>query len=104
MWPREPSEQVRRATVDLVGYLGKITGATLEVTAGEGERGLAVGLPAHFPKLACSDRRANPKPAERDACLLRTHRNGACLLGATEQGVEHAVRDFLYLLARSEAA
>ncbi|MEO6811567.1 MAG: DUF4838 domain-containing protein, partial [Isosphaeraceae bacterium] len=80
---------------DLARYLGKITGATFAVTTGDGNHGIAVGLPAHFPKQEDSNRWANPKATEREAYLIRTHKNGAYLLGATEQGVEHAVWDFL---------
>ena len=90
--------RTKQAAADLAAYLGKITGGRFEVKTGDGTSGLAVGLPGHFPDLPTRDRWAKPAIAAREDYLLHTHPQGAYLLGATEQAVEHAVWDFLYRL------
>ncbi|HEX8200854.1 MAG TPA: hypothetical protein VF590_10220 [Isosphaeraceae bacterium] len=102
LWPvvvaEDASPRIRTTAADLAGYLGTIAGATFEVTTGDGTTGLAVGLPAQFPALPVAGRWARPAVAEREDYLLHTHPRSVYLLGATEQGVEHAVWDFLHRL------
>lgn len=90
------SPRVKQAAADLAGTLGKITGGRFEIGTGDGAAGIALGLPSQFPSLPFKDRWAKPAVEERENYILRTHANGAYLLGATEQAVEHAVWDFLH--------
>src|SRR5262249_29695083 len=90
------SPAVKQSASEIATFLGKITGGTFEITAGDGTTGIALGLPSQFPALPFKDRWANPKVEERENYLLRTHAARAYLLGATDQAVEHAVWDFLH--------
>ncbi len=92
------SERVREAAMTLAGYLSQITEAEFEVISGDGSRGVTVGLPGDFPGRSFSGRWADPKSTERENYLLRTHAEGAYLVGATELAVEHAIWDFLHRL------
>jgi len=90
------SDRTRAAAKTLAAYLGRITGATFPVVEGDGEAGLAVGRTADFPKLKLGDRFKPDDPTRREEYLLLTRPDGACLVGATDLAVEHAVWDFLY--------
>ncbi|MHC4401531.1 MAG: DUF4838 domain-containing protein [Planctomycetota bacterium] len=92
------SDRTREAAMILARYLSRIIGAEVQMSTGDGTRGLAVGSPGDFPKLPLTRRWAHPKPTEREDYLLRTHAEGVYLLGATDLAVEHAVWDFLYRL------
>ena len=65
---------------------------------GDGQSGLAVGLPGDFPGLQLAARFDAADPTKREDYFLRTHGRGAWLVGATELAVEHAVWDFLHTL------
>lgn len=91
------SERTRAAAADLADYLGRISGAPFQVMEGDGRSGLAVGRPADFSTLSLG-LAFGSEPARREEYLLRTHADGAWLLGASEQAVEHAVWDFLHRL------
>lgn len=88
------SDRTRAAAKALATQLGRITGGTFAVVEGDGTTGLAVGRAADFPALG---RRfdATPMP-EREVYLVQSRANGVQLIGATDQGVEHAVWDLLY--------
>lgn len=90
------SARVKQAAADLAEMLGKITGGKFESVVGDGSTGIALGLPGDFPGLPYKEKWAKPTIVEREDYLLRTHANGAHLIGATEQAVEHAVWDFLH--------
>jgi len=92
------TERVRAAAAELAEYLGRISGAKFQLASGDGARGIAVGLPADFPGLRFQPDFHPDQPTGREDYLLRTHPQGAYLLGATEAAVEHAVWDFLYRL------
>ncbi len=92
------SQRVRVAATNLAHYLARMTGTDFAVQEGNGRRGIAVGRPEEFPVLAASGVFRPDTPTGREDYLLRTHREGIWLLGATEQGVEHAVWDFLHRL------
>lgn len=91
-------ETTRALAAELADTLGRIGGATFQVETGAGLRGIAVGLPVDFPELPFTVAFDPDDPDRREAYLLRTHRNGVWLLGATEAAVSHAVWDFLYRL------
>jgi len=91
-------EAVKKAAADLADYLGRISGAKFDVAAGDGRQGLAVGLPQDFPQLSTGVKFQPQDPFGQEEYLLRTHKDGGWLLGATEAAVEYAVWDFLYRL------
>ena len=95
------SASTKAVTEELAEYLGKISGATFRVTAGDGRSGVAVGVPADFPAAAANIAGELPgatDPTRREDYLLRSHANGLYVLGATERGVRHAAWDLLYRL------
>lgn len=92
------SERVRTAAGTLAAYLGRITGAKFDVMTGDGRTGLAVGAPGDFPALALGDLWDRKDPTRSEDYLLRSHRGGVHLIGASDLAVEHAVWDFLYRL------
>ena len=92
------STRVRTLAGELAEYLGRIAGAEFAVAGGDGTSGIAVGVSGDFPALATG---VSFNPADsfrREEYLLRTHAQGAWLIGATEGAVEHAVWDFLHRL------
>ncbi len=90
--------RVRNAAADLVTYLTAITGAEFATRAGDGTNGIAVGLPADFPSLNLAKALEVKNIADREAYILRSHKDGLYVIGATELAVEHAVWDLLYRL------
>jgi len=95
------TERVRAAAATLADYLGRITAAEFRVVVGDGAQGIAVGQVgdfAHDETLPLSPDRVTG----REDYVLRTHSDGALLIGATEQAVEHAVWDFLYRLGHRQ--
>lgn len=91
-------KKTRQAAAELAEYLQRITGATFEVRTGDGSSGLAVGVVTDFPELATDVEFQTDDPLRRDEYLLRTHADGAYLLGASEQAAHLAVWDFLHHL------
>ncbi|MDD4267407.1 MAG: DUF4838 domain-containing protein [Thermoguttaceae bacterium] len=96
------SERTRAAAATLGAYLGRITGAALDVKTAADGRGIAVGLARDFPESPLAGRWSELKSTEREDYLLRTAADGVYLLGATELAVEHAVWDFLYRLGHRQ--
>jgi hypothetical protein len=92
------SEETRRAAEDLAAYLSRISGAEFEVRTGDGTSGLAVGVYTDFPTLRHGADFTLDDPFRRDDYFLRTHSNGAYVLGAGELAVQLAVWDFLHRL------
>jgi len=78
--------------------LCRINGAEFEVRSGDGTSGVAVGVYADFPALRHGAVFTPEDPFRRDDYLLRTHSNGAFVLGAGELAVHLAVWDFLHRL------
>jgi hypothetical protein len=94
---RSASEPIRKAAAELAETLKRISGAPFQVTEGDGRSGLAVGVPADFSALPF-DPEFGTETVDREKYLLRTHADGAWLLGASDRAVEHAVWDFLHRL------
>jgi hypothetical protein len=92
------SEATRRAARELADYLGRIAGATFEVRRGDGTSGLAVGVEGDFPGLSHGIKFAPDDPLRRDEYLIRTHPDGAYVIGASETAVTLAVWDLLHRL------
>jgi hypothetical protein len=92
----QASGSLRRSAATLAEYLRRIAGAEFQVTTGDGSRGIALGLPAHFPALRLEDAWLAPGLFDRERYLLRSHARGLYVVGATELAVEHAVWDLLY--------
>jgi len=90
------SERVRAAATDLAARLGEIAGATFTVTTGDGTTGLAVGVASDFPALPLARRLEANTIADREHYVLRSHRRGVTIVGATELAVEDAVWDLLH--------
>jgi hypothetical protein len=90
--------RVRSAAADLAAYLNDITEAEFQTRTGDGTTGIAVGLPADFPSLSLAESLEVKNIADREAYILRSHKDGLYVIGATELAVEHAVWDLLYHL------
>lgn len=91
-------DRTKRAAATLADYLNKIFGVPFQVIRGNGREGLAIGLPQDFPDLPFRSPWQENDPTQREDYVLRSHLKGVWLLGSTEQGVEHAVWDFLHRL------
>ena len=89
------SDIVKSAAQDLADMLSRISGATFTVEVGDGTRGLAVGVPADFPAMKTGVALEATDPAKGETYLLRTHANGACLIGASPESARNAVWDVL---------
>jgi hypothetical protein len=98
----EASDRVKTAAQTLADYLARIAGAKFEIAEGDGTSGLAIGLPAHFPKLNFQPPWKTGDFTQTEDYLLRSHSQGIYLLGATELAVEHAVSDLLYRLGHRQ--
>jgi len=94
----DASESTRQAAQDLAATLGRISGAAFEVCPGDGTKGLAVGVCTDFPALEHGASFTPEDPLRRDDYRLRTHANGAHVLGASELAVHLAVWDLLHRL------
>jgi hypothetical protein len=90
--------RVRNAAADLAAYLNEITEAEFQTRAGDGTTGIAVGLPADFPSLSLAKTLEVKSIADREAYILKSHKDGLYVIGATEIAVEHAVWDLLHHL------
>src|SRR5690606_8981899 len=93
------SESTLSVANELAEYLKRISGATFEVTKGDGSRGIVLGTLGQFSNPALA------KPLEirnifdgREAFAIRTEPNRVLLIGATELGASHAAFRFLELI------
>ncbi|HOS44559.1 MAG TPA: DUF4838 domain-containing protein, partial [Armatimonadota bacterium] len=91
----EADPTTRTAARELAEMLTRICGGTFAVAAGDGHTGLAVGVPADFPTLGPVENLSADDPLRRDDYLLRTHKDGVLLLGATPLAARLAVWDLL---------
>ncbi len=96
--PPGASKPVRAAAADLADYLGRISGATFAVVEGDGATGIAVGNHTNFPALKTGAPFHPEDLFRREDYLVRTHENGAWLLGASDRAAVHAVWDCLHRL------
>lgn len=94
----QASGRVRAAADTLASYLSRMSGAPVPVETGTGARGIAVGLPEHFPALGLESMFDGADITRREEYLLRAHAGGLLVVGATELAVEDAVWDLLYRL------
>lgn len=95
---KDATVRVRDASADLATYLNAITGAEFATRAGDGTKGIAVGLPDDFPSLNLAKALEIKNITDREAYILKSHKEGLYVIGATELAVEHAVWDLLYRL------
>lgn len=92
------SPRIRSAAQTLADFLQRISGAAIEVTIGDGRKGIAVGVPADFPALDM-DRKLDARGfARREQYLIQSHPEGLYVVGASELAVENGVWDLLYRL------
>jgi hypothetical protein len=92
------SKRTHEVAKELSKYLGRITGGDFEIKEGDGTRGIALGNYKDFPKLELEDIFDPEDLTRRDEYLIRTHRNGVYLIGATDIAAQHAAWDLLYRL------
>lgn len=92
----EASPDSKQAAQTLAEYLGRMSGVTFEVRSGDGTQGIVVGQAGEFTSIKNSFDAS--KISDREAYLLRSHKQGVFLVGATAKGVRHAVWDFLQRL------
>lgn len=95
---RRASDHVRNAAQTLSEYLQEIAEAKFDVQAGDGSRGIVVGMSRDFHDLPITQRFAPEDFSRREEYLLRCEPNRLLVIGATELAVEHAVWDLLYRL------
>lgn len=92
------SARIRALAAQLAEYLGRIAGARFEVHSGAGTRGIVVGRAEDFPAIKTGVQFDPSNATRREEYLLRSHKDGIWLFGATEMAVEHALWDLLYRL------
>ncbi len=92
------AEEVRKAAGELADMLSRICGAGFEVVEGDGESGIAVGVFDDFNAIETGHDFDPEDIFRREEYLLRTHPDGAWLLGATTSAVKHAVWELLHRL------
>jgi hypothetical protein len=85
------SADTRQTAKQLADYLGRMSGAAFTVTNGDGQTGIALGVPGDFAIKVPWDTKDITR---REDYLLKTHPRGIQLIGH----VEHAVWDLLYRL------
>lgn len=90
------SPETKASAAKLAEHLRKITGAPFDVLTGNGSKGIAVGRSVDFPNIEHGMEFEPDETMRREEYLLRTHADGAWLIGATDLAVQHAVWDFLY--------
>ena len=100
----EPCAASRHMANVLRAMLGKITGATFAITAGDGSAGIAVGMASEFPELVddpglkLKQRFAPTDLATRQSYVSRTHAAGVHIIGASEVAVLYGGWDLLHRL------
>lgn len=92
------SDATKAAATELANQLGRLSGAKFEVQNGDGTSGVAVGRAEDFPSLKTGVSFAPADPTKGEEYLLRSHRKGVWLLGATDLAARHAMWDLLYRL------
>jgi hypothetical protein len=95
------SEREKAAAQTLADYLKKITGGDFKVETSAtllagSTPGLALGVASHFGDAPAPLK--TDDPTRQEDYLLRSHKAGVLLIGASELAVEDAVWDFLYRL------
>ena len=88
--------ELRQYAATLAEQLERITGASFAVVEGDGRRGIAVGTARDFPILRLDRELAASGFGADERYLLRSHRHGLYVMGASPLAVRHAVWDVLY--------
>ena len=83
--------RTRKAAEELVRYLGLITGASYQLTTGDGTSGIAVGSWDDFPSLDLENLFQLDDPARADDHIVKSHGSGVYLIGASSLAAQHAV-------------
>jgi len=99
--PGAAGETKRHARM-LADYLGRVSGAKFRVATGDGRSGVAVGVAGDFPKLELGGLFDRKDPLRLDDYLLRSHKAGLYVVGATELAVSHAIWDLLYRIGHRQ--
>ena len=94
----DADQRVRAAADELAALLGRIGGADVEVKAGDGKAGIAVGVLDDFPDVHGVDLHLAGGLADRETYVVRSHGAGLYVIGATPLAVEHGVWDLLHAL------
>ncbi len=91
------SVRVKQAAQELAEYLGKVANCRFKVISGNGKTQIAVGRFEDFPELKFSEKeKLEENPFKQELYILRSHKSGIYLIGATDTAVEDAVWDLLY--------
>ncbi|MCX7705012.1 MAG: DUF4838 domain-containing protein [bacterium] len=93
-----PTERTKQAAKDLAEYLGKIANCQFKIVSGDGKKGIAVGRFEDFPSLQLKEKPDQKDMTKRELYVLRSHKNGIYIIGATDTAVEDGVWDLLYQL------
>jgi hypothetical protein len=83
------------AAGELAGTLSSICGTNVAIICGDGTTGLAVGTASDFPALDAASLLNTNDLLHSDDYLIRTHAQGALLIGVTPAAARHAVWDLL---------
>ncbi len=90
---------VRHAAQELAQKLSAMLGQPVEVTVGNGERGIVVGQPGDFPNLNLMTEPVAPGDlAAAQSYVLRSSATRLVVIGASEIGVEFGIWDLLHRL------
>ncbi len=87
-------DSIREAAAGMADYLGRISGADIEIIEGNGDRGIVLGMPESFTDLPF-ETAFETDPLHREDYRLRSTATGLYLLGATPLAVHNAVWDVL---------
>ncbi len=90
------SERTKKNASELVLYLNKITGADFQILSEYTEKAIILGTIEDFPFLPYSKQLDRKDPFRRDEYIIKSHKDGLHIIGATETGFQHGVWDFLY--------
>lgn len=96
---------LREAAKTLANYLGRISGATFDLTTADltaDTEGLIVAVASSYPVPAVQSHFRDNSLEASERYLLRTSPRRVLLVGATEMAVRHAVWDFLYRLGHRQ--
>ncbi len=95
----ESAEATTRAAArDAAQILSLMTGGEFKVVTGDGASGIAIGTAKDFPALTPNPGFDSDLPDERQGYEIIPHGKGIAIVGATAQGAEYGVWDFLYRL------
>ncbi len=94
--PETASEKTRKNVQEFVLYLNKITGANFQVVSGYTDKGIFLGTTKDFPSLSYINMFDIKDPFRKDEYIIKSHKNGLYIIGATDIGFQHAIWDFLY--------